>query len=230
MPDPVHVTADDREQPSGIPVLLANQPEVELRVERLPAGDYLVDDAVLIERKTAADFAQSLVDGRLFAQASKLAASRYRPAFIVVGRSDEWAALKVPRHALQGALITLMLVFDIPLFRAMDAEEAGRLILYIGQQLTRLRDDTWVTYHPAKARRKNTRQLRLLQNLPGVGPARARALLETFGSVRACLNAPEEELGKVPGIGAKTAHGILDTVRESSARYETVKPDDLPLL
>jgi ERCC4-type nuclease len=33
---------------------------------------------VLIERKTAVDFAQSLMDGRLFAQASRMAASPLR--------------------------------------------------------------------------------------------------------------------------------------------------------
>jgi ERCC4-type nuclease len=31
---------------------------------RLATGDYLIDDEVLVERKTVVDFAASLVDGR----------------------------------------------------------------------------------------------------------------------------------------------------------------------
>ena len=42
---------------------------VVVKIEHLSLGDYCIDGAVLIERKTAADFAQSLMDGRLFGQA-----------------------------------------------------------------------------------------------------------------------------------------------------------------
>jgi ERCC4-type nuclease len=50
--------------------------------------------------------------------------------------------------------------------------------------------------------------LRLLQSLPGVGPDRAKHLLERFGTLRACFAAPKAELMEVPGIGAKTAAAI----------------------
>ena len=43
-----------------------------VNVAHLTAGDYCIDEAVLIERKTAADFAQSLIDGRLFCQAGRM--------------------------------------------------------------------------------------------------------------------------------------------------------------
>ncbi len=39
---------------------------------RLESGDYLINNGVLIERKTCSDFATSLADGRLFPQAAKL--------------------------------------------------------------------------------------------------------------------------------------------------------------
>ena len=55
-------------------------------IERLALGDYCVDGAVLIEGKTAAGFAQSLVDGRLFGQAGRMPTSRFLPAYIVEGR------------------------------------------------------------------------------------------------------------------------------------------------
>jgi ERCC4-type nuclease len=111
------------------------------------------------ERKSATDFAQSLIGGRLFSQARQMA-------------------------------------------------ESARLIFYIGSQLARLRDPEHVPYRQGKAKRKKSRQLRLLQGLPGVGPDRAKQLLERFKTVRACFSASTSELIKVEGIGPKTAAAI----------------------
>lgn len=216
---PVVLVADDRERASGIPGLLEQMPDVELRVERLALGDYRVEGSVLIERKSAGDFAQSLVDGRLFGQAARLADSPDRPAFIIQGTPKDWSGLGVRREALQGALVTLMLIFDIPVLRAANADEAARLILYAGRQLARLRDPNHAPYHQAKAKRKRTRQLRLLQTLPGVGSERAKLLLERFGSIRACLEAPVEELQKIDGIGPKIAGAIREIIQEDAKRY-----------
>jgi DNA excision repair protein ERCC-4 len=204
----IQVVVDDRERRSGVVEELEKAAGVALGIERLSLGDYCVDGAVLIERKTAADFAQSLIDGRLFGQAGRMAKSRFRPAYIVEGTSAEWAKLGVSREALQGALVTLMLIFDMPVFRAADPAESARLILYIGSQLVRLRDPDYLPYRQAKAKRKKTRQLRILQSLPGVGPDRATRLLERFGTVRACFGASVAELMEVGGIGSKTAAAI----------------------
>src|ERR1700730_6835798 len=54
-------------------------------------------------------------------------------------------------------------------------------------ELVRLRDPGYAPYRQAKAKRKKTRQLRVLQSLPGVGADRAKKLLEHFGTGRAWL-------------------------------------------
>ena len=204
----VQIVVDDRERPSGVIEELENGLAVAIKIEHLPVGDYCVDGAVLIERKTAADFAQSLIDGRLFGQAGRMSSSALRPAYIVEGTSAEWAGLGVSREALQGALVTLMLIFDVPVFRSSDPAESARLIYYIGSQLVRQRDPGYAPYRQAKPKRKKTRQLRILQSLPGVGADRAQKLLERFKTVRACFTASPMELSEVKGIGSKTAAAI----------------------
>jgi len=204
----VQIVVDDRERPSGVVLELEKLGRVVVNIEHLSLGDYCIDGAVLIERKTAADFAQSLIDGRLFAQARRMVTSHLRPAYIIEGTSAEWSGLGVSREALQGALVTLMLIFDVPVFRSSDLAESARLILCIGSQLVRLRDPGYVPYRQAKAKRKKTRQLRILQTLPGIGPDRAKRLLEGFGTVRACFGATTAELMEVEGIGPKTAAAI----------------------
>src|ERR1700732_2982419 len=87
----IQVLVDDRERPFEVVAELKKSDRVVVQIEHLLVGDYCIDGAVLIERKTAADFAQSLIDGRLFAQAGRLSTSPLRPAYIIEGTGAEWA-------------------------------------------------------------------------------------------------------------------------------------------
>ena len=74
------------------------------------------------------------------------------------------------------------------------------------QLLQRARDEAHrfaITHH--RTRRDRALTSSLLDELPGVGPARKRALLAHFGSPEAVLGASREELQAVPGLPAKVA-------------------------
>jgi excinuclease ABC subunit C len=81
------------------------------------------------------------------------------------------------------------------------------------QLLQRVRDEAHrfaITHH--RSRRDRAMTSSLLDELPGVGPARKRALLAHFGSPDAVVAASREELQAVPGLPAKVArelHGHL---------------------
>jgi excinuclease ABC subunit C len=81
------------------------------------------------------------------------------------------------------------------------------------QLLQRVRDEAHrfaIAHH--RARRDAAMTASLLDGLPGIGPARKRALLTHFGSPEAVLSASRQELESVPGLPAKTAreiHGAL---------------------
>jgi ERCC4-type nuclease len=153
-----------------------------------------------------------LIDGRLFAQASRLARQPEKAAFILEGPASAWEALGVRREALQGALVSLTLVFDLPVLRTRNPEETARLLLYSAHQLARLQRADPLPYRLNKAKRRRTRQLRILQSLPGVGSDRAKRLLDHFGNVQACFTASADDLCRVPGIGLKTAAAIRNVV------------------
>ncbi len=72
--------------------------------------------------------------------------------------------------------------------------------------LQRLRDEAHrfaITYHRQVRARAATKSV--LDDLPGVGPARKRALLRVFGSGRALRGASVDEIAAVPGIGQALA-------------------------
>jgi excinuclease ABC subunit C len=81
------------------------------------------------------------------------------------------------------------------------------------QLLQRVRDEAHrfaITHH--RTRRDRAMTSSLLDELPGVGPARKRALLAHFGSPESVVAASREELQAVPGLPAKVArelHGRL---------------------
>ena len=75
--------------------------------------------------------------------------------------------------------------------------------------LQRVRDEAHrfaITYHRTlrgKAVRRSA-----LDDVPGVGPKRKRALLRTFGSVKALREASIEEIAAVEGVGARLAETV----------------------
>jgi excinuclease ABC subunit C len=62
-------------------------------------------------------------------------------------------------------------------------------------------------------RRRDLREAGL-QEIPGVGPTRKRALLHHFGTLKAIERAALTDLAKVPGISAETARKIYDFFHE----------------
>jgi excinuclease ABC subunit C len=77
------------------------------------------------------------------------------------------------------------------------------------QLLQRVRDEAHrfaITHH--RIRRDRAMTASILDELPGVGPARKRALLTHFGSPEAIINASREELEAVPGLSGKLARDV----------------------
>jgi DNA excision repair protein ERCC-4 len=177
-----------------------------IRMERLTVGDYEIDSGVVVERKTYADFATSLADGRLFPQAAALARSPHRPIVLIEGPKPSEMP-DVHPHALKGAMISLAVMWRLPVIQARDAEESLLILRFLAQQLARVESGILRRYD-RKPKRLSSRKLYILQGLPGVGPALANRLLLQFGSVEHVITADTNMLVQVRGIGPKKAEQI----------------------
>ena len=67
-----------------------------------------------------------------------------------------------------------------------------------------------------RTRRKKDIREAGLQEIPGIGPTRKRALLRHFGTVKAIERASLPDLAQVPGISAETARKIYEFFHESA--------------
>ncbi len=81
-------------------------------------------------------------------------------------------------------------------------------VLYFIQ---RLRDEAhrFVIGSHRKLRKKDIREAGL-QEIPGIGPSRKRALLHHFGTLKEIERASVADLSKVPGVSAESARKIFD--------------------
>ena len=81
--------------------------------------------------------------------------------------------------------------------------------------IQRLRDEAHrfaIGTHRAKRKRDITKNP--LDEIPGIGPARKRALLLHFGTVKAIQRAKLDDLMKTPGVNAATAKAVHDHFHE----------------
>lgn len=103
-------------------------------------------------------------------------------------------------------------VFQPGRLRATPVPQPAKLLLM------RVRDEAHrfaVQYQ--RKRRKMTLTKSGLDDLPGVGAAKKRALLMAFGTPEEVLRAPEEELARVPGVGPGLARKIRAYVEAKTA-------------
>jgi len=202
------VRADYREDGSGVAGILAREYNFRVTRESLKAGDYIINDCIAVERKTALDFAQSIIDERLFRQAARMKREFDSALFVVEGGSIYDTAIDIHPRALKGALVSLSLIWNIPTLFSSDAADTALLIwLAVNQEMRSA--SCLQPFRPGrKPKRLQRRKLFLLQGLPNVGPKLALQLLAHFGSIEKVVTASEEELTNVPGIG-KRKSGII---------------------
>lgn len=206
------ILADTREIKSGVMRRLEAQ-GLLLRTARLDVADYVVSDDMAVERKTAADFAASLIDGKrnLFSQLIDLSRA-YKKAVLIVEGMDEAAAGSMNRNSIRGALLSIEIDLNVSIFYTKDEEETALLLKMMAKK-EQINEKKSVNPHGKKpAKTTGEQQEYVLSSISGVGPHAAQILLNEFGSLNNIFNASEEELCRVKGIGKKTAQRIREVV------------------
>jgi ERCC4-type nuclease len=203
------VTVDYREKASGI-IDLLRCAGVQVEVGKVSYGDYVINDAITMERKTARDFLISLIDGRLFTQVSNLKKHCTHPVLLIEGNPFK-TGLDFDEMAIRGALISIQTIWYVPIIYSREKQETKDIIIMIGRQ-----EEAFIDVVPLRGgyrpKRLKSRQLFILQGLPRVGPTAAKRLLEHFRSVSNAVNAPVEALVQVEGIGRISAERIREVL------------------
>jgi len=225
----MQVFLDDREDPL-LGDVLRRVAGFEVSVRRLTVGDFLLEGRLVVERKTLLDFAQSLVNDRLFLQAERLVAwaggHALVPAFLLEGTANDLRESAISREALQGAIVTLGIVMRIAILRSGNMEETAKILGFAARQA--MAPASQLAYpRGRRPKRKRRKQLHILQSLPGIGPKKAEALLDHFGTIEKVINADQADLANHPAIGLNTAQKIQNVLHAPEEPYQfTPRPSN----
>lgn len=204
--NPITIAADYREKPSGIPDLLTKG-GMEVKIIQLKVGDYIINTEIVIERKSAEDFVQSLVSGRLFIQCANLSKMSFRPLLLLEGNPYQ-TAHQIDKHAIKGALLSVITAWQVPVIYSKNTEDSAEMLLMLANQT--LKQNILVRFNGYKPKKLKSHRLKFLQGLPKTGAVTASKLLEHFGSIENVINADIKALQEVNGVGKVMAEKIRE--------------------
>lgn len=206
----IRIICDHRESPSGIPRILGADSDVQCEMSELEMGDYQIGKHSVIERKSAADFVDSIIDRRLFSQADMIKETGTSAIYLIEGSIYE-TGRNIHVNALIGAMSYLATIEGHPIVHTSNATDSAMMIKTLARH-----SQHGLGYvpglRPSTPKTLPDRQLWLLGGLPGLGEKRVKSLLSYFGTPAAVLSASPEELSKVEGIGKKTAEVIREVL------------------
>lgn len=181
----------------------------EIRSERLPLGDIILydptqqKDIVLFERKTLADLAASIRDGRYKEQSFRLIETAATTGFnthhivyIIEGdlsRYDE-RHTQITKTALQSAMVSLMYYKGFSVIRTMNVGETADFILHFADKVAKegplsVADTTTAAAYSEVSSKKEKRDFITRENIgeimlaqvPGISAKMAAAILAKYG-------------------------------------------------
>jgi excinuclease ABC subunit C len=186
-----------------------------------PGDDYAMMREVLQRRfkrllaPSDSDAAKAKADDK----ADEESVPRWPDLVIIDGGRGQLNAAREIFESLGLAQVSLMAVAKGP------ERDAGRETLFMPNReaikleprdpvlyfIQRLRDEAhrFVIGSHRKLRKKDIREAGL-QEIPGIGPSRKRALLLHFGTLKEIERASIADLGKVPGVSAESARKIFE--------------------
>ena len=217
--DKIKIFADFREKGSGIIKELIEM-DVELKLEALPAADYILSSRVGVEYKTVEDFIQSIIDGRLLQQIKSLKNNFERPLLIIDGVEDIYSVRNVHANAIRGMLAAITVSYGVPILYTKNFKDTAQLLNIIAKREQEETGKDFSLHPQKKAMSIKEQQEYIISSLPGVGSLLSKPLLKHFKSVKNIINAEQKELEKVEKIGKKKAEKIKDIV---DREYQTLE-------
>jgi len=201
--DEIVVIADDRE--NSVAKKLSKM-DITVRKNRLDVADFLLSERTAVERKSASDFVDSLVDQRLFEQMPDL--QQFENPVIMIEGKDLYSHREVHPNAIRGALASIAIDHGIPILWTEDEKDTAEMLKTLAKREQEENDKTVSIRGTKSVKSEAELQQFVVAGLPDVNTKLAVRLLEEFGSIQDIFTASNSELMEVEGIGEKTADNI----------------------
>ena len=205
----IEIVADDRE--NSIAKKFSRE-DIKVVKKRIDVADFILSEDTAVERKSAGDFVDSIIDNRLFDQLKDL--NDYRKPIILIEGRNIYSQRNIDEKAVRGALSSIALDYGIPIIWSKDEEDTSRILMQIAEKEQVENEKNVQVRGNASGRTLKQQKEFIVAGLPGVNTKIARRLLDEFGNIDSIFSATEEELQEVEGLGEKKASSIREIVEE----------------
>ncbi|MFX1379358.1 MAG: DEAD/DEAH box helicase [Promethearchaeota archaeon] len=203
--DNFEILCDTRETASPV-VRTLSLMGVKIKLEKLMVADYVISERVGIERKSAKDFNDSIIDGRLFTELSELGEKFTRPILILEGNPFEHS--NISENALYGAIISIILNLGISIYKTESVIETAQFLYQLAKKEQSITSSS-PKLRFEKAPIETSRLLEyIVAGIPGVNTLRAKNLLKELKTLQKVFLADIPDLTKIDNIGKKIAQEI----------------------
>ncbi|MBI5872123.1 DEAD/DEAH box helicase [archaeon] len=204
---------DSREKGSGLAKHLV-EIGMDVIVQRIDIGDFILSKDVGIERKTRQDFVNSIIEKRLLPQIKSLKENFEKPILIIEGNEDLYSIRAVHPSAIQGMLASIAVDFNIPILYTKDCHDTAELLKAIALREQEEKKNDFSSVKKRKPLTTKEQQEFIVESFPNIGPNVAKSLLKNLKSIKRIVNAEEKELKDVDGIGKKIADSLKKVFEE----------------
>jgi Fanconi anemia group M protein len=199
----IEIVADDRE--NSIAKKFSRE-DIKVVKKRIDVADFILSEDTAVERKSAGDFVDSIIDNRLFDQLQDLN-DYVKPILLIEGRNI-YSQRNIDEKAVRGALSSVALDYGIPIIWSKDEEDTSRILMQIAEKEQIEKEKDVQVRANASGRTLKQQKEFIVAGLPGVNTKIARRLLDQFSNIDSIFSATEEELQEVEGLGEKKASSI----------------------
>lgn len=194
---------------------------IETDYTPLGAGDYLIGDDWVWERKSMGDFIRCLQTGKIWTDLRRIKDEYKKPGLILEGRlptnysRNEYMTLK----RLRASLGSIRHDWGIPIDRTDSLEDTVMFLVSIHSRMDKEKKK-W--YRPVKKKKAKADDIisDLLCTLPNVGRVKAEQMLAEYGSVRSIMNLSAEEFTKFKGISKDIGNRIYTILNLGEKKSE----------
>lgn len=199
------IVCDNRETASPV-VRALSLMGVNLKLEQLQVADYIISERVGIERKSAKDFNDSIIDGRLFSELSELGENFSRPILILEG--NPFKVSNISENALYGALTSIIVNLGISIYKTENSIETAQFLYHLAKKEQSFTKST-IKLRFDKAPIEISQLLEyIVAGIPGVNTLRAKSLLKELKTLQNIFLSDIPDLTKIENIGKKIAQEI----------------------
>lgn len=187
---------------------------VDVEVKELKVADYIVNGTA-VERKTVFDFISSMKNRRLLRQLEEL--QQYDSKLLVIEGTEEQELYSdevledgrpagMHPNSIRGFLLSIMLKYRTPVIFTKDYADTARFLHVLSKK-----EQREAPLNVAKKFHNKEEQARyILEAFPGIGPKTAKKLIKRFRTIKAVIDAPEEELREEIGKKADNLIRIIN--------------------